>query len=310
MTGGNRPLRLGSRGSPLALVQAGLAADRYAACFPGRPRPEIVTVRTTGDRITDRPLAEVGGKGLFAKELEEALLAGTIDAAVHSLKDMETRLPDGLVIAACLPRADPRDVLVCTAASTVDALPRGARVGTSSVRRAAQLLAVRPDLAIVPLRGNVETRLRKIADGAADATLLAAAGLARLGIAPPGATPIDTAVLLPAAGQGIVALECRADDAAARTALARLDDPDAATAAAAERAALAQLDGSCRTPIGALATVAGGTVDLRLLVAAPDGSQVFRLRRGGAADRAYALGTEAGAALRREAPAAVFAAVS
>jgi hydroxymethylbilane synthase len=310
MTTGDRPLRFGSRGSPLALVQAETAADRYAACFPEQPRPEIVSVHTTGDRIQDRPLAEVGGKGLFAKELEEALLAGTIDAAVHSLKDMETQLPAGLIIAACLPREDPRDVLICDAAASVEALPGGARIGTSSVRRAAQLLALRPDLAIVPLRGNVGTRLRKIADGEADATLLAAAGLARLGIDPPGATPVDTAVLLPAAGQGTVAIECRADDAPVRAALTRLNDPDAMTAAEAERAALAQLDGSCRTPIGALATIEAGMVDLRVLVAALDGSRIFRARRTGAADEAYALGTDAGAALRREAPADIFADVA
>ncbi len=307
---GDRPLRFGSRGSPLALVQAETAADRYAACHPGQPRPEIVSVRTTGDRIQDRPLAEVGGKGLFAKELEEALLAGTIDAAVHSLKDMETQLPAGLIIAACLPREDPRDVLICDAAASIEALPQGARIGTSSVRRAAQLLALRPDLAIVPLRGNVGTRLRKIADGEADATLLAAAGLARLGIEPPGATPIDTDILLPAAGQGTVAIECRADDAPVRAALARLNDRDAMTAAEAERAALAQLDGSCRTPIGALATIEAGMVDLRVLVAALDGSRIFRARRTGGADEAYALGADAGAALRREAPADIFADVA
>ncbi|MEQ8702031.1 MAG: hydroxymethylbilane synthase [Bauldia litoralis] len=304
---GNRPLRFGSRGSPLALVQAAAAADRFAACFPDRPRPEIIAMRTTGDRIQDRPLAEVGGKGLFAKELEEALLAGTIDAAVHSLKDMETQLPGGLIIAACLPREDPRDVLICESAESLDALPRGARVGTSSVRRAAQLLAIRPDIAIVPLRGNVGTRLGKIAEGVADATLLAAAGLARLGIDPPGATPIETEVMLPAAGQGIVAIECRADDSPLRASLARLSDADAMTAAEAERGALAELDGSCRTPIGAFASIENGDVDLRLLVASLDGSRIFRARRGGPAAQSYALGREAGAALRREVPASVLA---
>ncbi|MCW5774211.1 MAG: hydroxymethylbilane synthase, partial [Rhodospirillaceae bacterium] len=240
------PLKIGTRGSALALAQVRLVAARLAAIHPGLPPPEIVTVKTTGDRVQDRPLAEIGGKGLFAKEIETALLAGAIDLAVHSLKDLETHLPDGLVIAAVLERADPRDVLIAPGADSLAALPAGARVATGSVRRAAQLRALRPDLEIAPLRGNVDTRLARIRAGAAAATLLAKAGLDRLGLAPPEATPIDPDLLVPAPCQGLIALQCRAADENLREILLGLADPAAMAAMAAERALLTGLDGSCR----------------------------------------------------------------
>jgi hydroxymethylbilane synthase len=305
----DRPLRLGTRGSKLALAQTRLVALRLAACCPGLPPPVVTVVKTTGDAVQDRPLAEIGGKGLFAKEIEAALLAGAIDCGVHSLKDMETRLPDGLVIAAVLPRADPRDALISPAARSLAQLPKGGRVATGSVRRAAQLLAARPDLSIVPLRGNVDTRLAKIRAGAADATFLAMAGLVRLGLDVPEATPLDPAEMLPAAGQGLVAVECRAGDDGVRALLAAIDDPDGSAMAAAERATLAGLDGSCRTPIAAYAELgAAGALHLRALVATPDGRALLRAERRGRAADGSLLGADLAAELRVRAPAALFAA--
>ncbi len=242
----------------MALVQARLAVAALAAARPGGPETEIVVIKTTGDQVQDRPLADIGGKGLFAKEIEAALLAGAIDLAVHSLKDMETHLPPGLTVAAVLPRADPRDALIAPGAKTIADLPKGARIATGSIRRAAQLLALRPDLAIASLRGNVETRLAKLRAGAADATILAVAGLQRLGLMVPEATPLDPDVMLPAACQGLVALECRESDGAMRALLTRIGDEAGMMAQAAERALLAGLDGSCHTPIGALAEIRHG----------------------------------------------------
>jgi hydroxymethylbilane synthase len=301
----DRPLRLGTRGSALALVQARLVAAALARVRPQAAPAEIVVITTTGDRVQDRALAEIGGKGLFAKEIEAALLAGTIDCAVHSLKDMETHLPEGLAIAAVLPRADPRDALVAPRAKRLADLPPGARVATGSIRRASQLRALRPDLALAPLRGNVDTRLAKLRAGAADATLLAMAGLERLGLAVPEATPLDPALILPAAGQGLVAIECREADAPLRALLAEIADPEGMAAEAAERALLAGLDGSCRTPIGALAEPAAGGLRLRALLASADGRIVLRTERSGAIADAAALGREAAEELRARAPAAL-----
>ena len=304
-----RPLKIGTRGSTLALAQVRLAAARLVAAHPDLPPPAAITIKTTGDRVQDRPLADIGGKGLFAKEIEQALLDGAIDCAVHSLKDLETRLPAGLVIAAVLARADPRDALVAPDAKTLADLPPGARVATGSIRREAQLRALRPDLEIAPIRGNVDTRLGKIRGGAAAATLLAMAGLARLYLAVPEATPLDPDILLPAPGQGLIALQCRERDARVRQMLAAVADPAATAAMQAERALLSGLDGSCRTPIGALAEPqANGALRLRALLARRDGTLILRAERVGAASDAAALGADAARDLRARAPADLLAA--
>jgi hydroxymethylbilane synthase len=302
-------LRIGTRGSPLALAQVRLAVERLKIAHPASPEPTVITIKTTGDRVQDRPLAEIGGKGLFAKEIESALLEGAIDCAVHSLKDLETRLPEGLVIAAVLTRADPRDALIAPGAKSLAELPQGARVATGSIRREAQLRALRPDLEIAPLRGNVDTRLGKIRAGAAAATLLAVAGLARLGLAVPEATPLDPDILLPAPGQGLIALQCRERDARTRELLASIGDPAANAAMIAERALLAGLDGSCRTPIGALAEPqSNGALRLRALLARHDGTLVLRAERVVAPSDAAAIGADAAAHLRARAPSDLLAA--
>ena len=292
-------LRIGTRGSPLAVIQAETVGARLQAAHPGL-EIEYVIVRTSGDRIQDRPLADVGGKGLFTKEIEQSLYADEIDLAVHSMKDVETLLPDGLAIVAMLPREDPRDMLLTVNGATLATLADGARVGTSSVRRQAQLLARRPDLKIVPFRGNVETRLRKLADGEADATLLAAAGLKRLDRADVGGQMLDPDELLPSAGQGAIGIEVRESDTEACAMVAVLDAADTSLCVHAEREALAALDGTCRTPIGALAELdeGGSTLSLRALVARPDGSEVKRGERRGSRGDARAMGADLGAELR------------
>lgn len=295
-------LRLGTRGSKLALTQTGLVRDALAASVPALAAPgaiEIVVIRTTGDQIQDRPLSEAGGKGLFVKEIEEAMLGGRIDAAVHSMKDMPTAQPAGLVISAFLPREDARDVLIAGEVQRIADLEPGAIVGTAALRRKAQLLHRRPDLRIVTFRGNVETRLAKRAAGAVDATLLALAGLKRLGMAHVG-SPIAEDEMLPAVGQGAVCIECRLDDAPVRGWLAAIDHAPTATCVAAEHAMLAVLDGSCRTPIAGHAILEpGGALYLRGLIAKPDGSELIATeRRGGAAD-AEAMGRETGEELKR-----------
>ncbi|SKA27638.1 hydroxymethylbilane synthase [Enhydrobacter aerosaccus] len=295
-------LRLGTRGSKLALTQTGLVRDALAKAVPALAAPgaiEITVIRTTGDAIQDRPLAEAGGKGLFVKEIEEAMLGGRIDAAVHSMKDMPTAQPPGLAIAAFLPREDVRDVLIAGEVRRIADLKHGAIVGTSALRRRAQLLHRRPDLQIVTLRGNVDTRLAKRADGVVDATLLALAGLKRLGLADVGA-PISEDEILPAVGQGAVCIECRADDARTRGWLAAIDHAATATCVAAEHAMLAVLDGSCRTPIAGHAVLdATGGLHLRGLIAKPDGSEVLTTERQGAIRDAERLGREAGEELKR-----------
>ncbi len=276
MTTPTRPLRLGTRGSPLALVQARMVAAALCAAH-GWPEDavEIHIVRTTGDRVQDRPLAEIGGKALWTKELDRALLDGEIDFAVHSMKDVETIRPAAIRIAAMLKRADVRDRLV--GAESVATLPEGARIGTSSPRRAAQLRHLRPDLAIVPFRGNVDTRLRKLSDGEAEATLLAAAGLDRLERPDVGhAIPIDT--MLPAPAQGAVGIEARADDPATLALLAAIDHPETHACVLAERTFLAALGADCHSPVGALATIADDVMTIRAEILSEDGA----LRLGGA----------------------------
>jgi hydroxymethylbilane synthase len=304
-------LRIGTRGSPLALAQAHLVRDRLAAAHADlADAVEVVVIKTTGDRVQDRTLAEIGGKGLFTKEIEQALIDGGIDLAVHSMKDVPTWLPDGLAIACVLPREDPRDAFIARdGMQRLADLPDGAVVGTASLRRQAQLRHNRPDLQVVPLRGNVETRLRKLGDGQVDATLLALAGLKRLAMADRATAVLEPEEMLPAVAQGAIGIEVRTDDKSTRDRLAPLDDARTATEVAAERALLAVLDGSCRTPIAALARVDDGALALDALVAMPDGSELWRTRRHGTAADAVALGRDAGEELHRTAGARVFAAL-
>jgi hydroxymethylbilane synthase len=294
------PLRIGTRGSPMALRQAALVRDRLVATHPDLAA-EIVTIRTTGDRVQDRRLAELGGKGLFTKEIEEALFSDRIDLAVHSLKDVETWLPDGLEIACVLPRDDPRDAFLSRTAPSLAALPKGARIGTASLRRQAQLLRRRPDLEAVPMRGNVDTRLRKLAAGEVDATVLALCGLERLGEAGRATEILPREVMLPAVGQGALAIETRAGEAWLRSLLEPLHDQRTAACVAAERAMLAALDGSCRTPIAGLAEFEGHELILEGLLLMPDGSAEIRASTRGDPARAEMLGTELGRDLRRRA---------
>ena len=293
-------IRIGTRGSHLALAQAEATRQALAAALAIAPAAiSTLAIRTTGDRITDRPIAEAGGKGLFTKEIDEALLDGRIDIGVHSAKDMATRLPGGIVIAACLPRQDVRDAFVSPIAKSLVELPEGARLGTSSLRRRALALRLRPDLRPVDLRGNVDTRLKKIADGEADATLLAAGGLARLGMSDRAASFLDAATWLPAAGQAVVAITAREEDIAMRLRLATIDDRASSIALAAERAFLGVLDGSCRTPIGAYARLRGERLSFRGIIVKPDGSEAHEVMRDGATADAEAIGREAGAELAR-----------
>jgi len=293
----SRTLRIGTRGSPMALYQAGLVRDRLCAAHPGLSA-ELVSIRTTGDREQTRRLAEIGGKGLFTKEIEEALLDRRIDLAVHSLKDMETVLPTGLEIGAVLARDDPRDALISRNGGGLAALPQRARVGTASLRRCAQLLRWRGDLEILPIRGNVDTRLARLASGEFDALVLALCGLERLGKAGLASEILAPEVMLPAVGQGALAIECRTGDGSLRQLLAPLHDPASAACVAAERAMLAALDGSCRTPIAGLAAITGGRLALDALLLAPDGSAERRDRIAGTIDDAVGLGRELGARLR------------
>ena len=273
------PFRLGTRGSPLALVQAHLVRDALIAAHGWDPgRVEIVTIRTTGDAVQDRPLAEIGGKALWTKEIDRALLAGDIDASVHSMKDVETFRPESIALVAMLPRADVRDRII--GAESVAALKHGAVVGTSSPRRAAQLLKLRPDLKIVMFRGNVDTRLGKLAGGDVDATLLAAAGLERLGRDVGHAIPSDT--MLPAPSQGAVGIEVRADDADARRWIAAIDHGETHACIAAERALLAALKADCHSPVGALATIEGAILTLRAELLSEDGAHSVHAQEAGA----------------------------
>ncbi|MCZ6455075.1 MAG: hydroxymethylbilane synthase [Alphaproteobacteria bacterium] len=294
-----QPLRIGTRGSPLALVQSNEVRDLLIEAHAGMPEPKLCIIKTTGDQITDRPLADVGGKGLFTKEIEQALLDGAIDIAVHSMKDVETWLPDGLTVDCFLPREDPRDTLL--GAASIGALPAGARVGTASLRRSAQLLAIRPDLKISLMRGNVGTRLDKLAAGEVDATLLAVAGLKRLGRADAIGAVLEPNEFLPAVAQGAIGIERRTDDAQTAALLAPLNDGPTTLCITAERAMLAALDGTCRTPIGGLATLDGDRLTLDGLLVWPDGSGLQRFRQTGDSGDAAALGEQVGRELRRRA---------
>jgi hydroxymethylbilane synthase len=272
------PFRLGTRGSPLALVQAALVRDALMAAHGWDASAiEIVTIRTTGDRVQDRPLAEIGGKALWTKELDRALLAGEIDGAVHSMKDVETVRPETLAIAAILPRADVRDRLI--GAESVAALKHGAVVGTSSPRRAAQLRRLRPDLAIVMFRGNVDTRLARVAAGEADATILAAAGLDRLGRSDGTAIPVET--MLPAPAQGAVGIEVRAADHDAQRIVSTIDHGETRACVLAERGLLAALKADCHSPVGALATIEGAILTLRAELLSGDGAHHVHAQEAG-----------------------------
>lgn len=299
--GAEMAVRIGTRGSPLALAQAEMVKAALAQAHPALPPAEIVVIKTTGDRIQDRALSEIGGKGLFTKEIEDALLDGGIDVAVHSMKDVPTHLPDGLAIDCLLPREDPRDVLIIRPGlgNSLRDLPAGAIVGSASLRRQAQILGLRPDLQVVTLRGNVGTRLDKLAAGSVDATLLALAGLKRLGRAEVATRILDTTEMLPAVAQGAIGLEIRAADRRMQDLLRPLHHEATAIAVTAERACLAELEGSCRTPIAAHGEIgADGLLHLRALIAKPDGSAAHRDERKGPVGEASALGRAAGARLK------------
>ncbi len=301
------PLRIGTRGSPLALAQAHQARDRLLAAHGlADAAVAIHVIKTTGDAILDRPLSEAGGKGLFTRELDLALMAGAIDLAVHSAKDLPTILPDALVIAGYLPREDVRDAWISAVAATPHDLPRGAKVGTASLRRGAMLKRLRPDLEITLMRGNVQTRLRKLADGECAGTLLALAGLKRLDLADRATALLSVEEFLPAAGQGAIGLTARVGDAKVLGLVAPVLCAATGVALAAERAFLAALDGSCRTPIGAHAMLDGGSVRLRGLVLRPDGSEVFEEAGEAAGAAAADLGRALGEAIRGRLPPGFF----
>lgn len=299
-------LRIGTRGSPLALWQANATRDALLAAH-GLP-PEAIAIdviRTTGDAIQDRALSEAGGKGLFTKEIEDALLAGSIDLAVHSAKDMPTRLPPGLVLAGYLPRADIRDAFISATAATPSDLPPGALVGTASLRRQALIRRARPDIRVDVLRGNVETRLRRIREGAFAATFLAAAGLSRLGLLEQAACLLDPEEFPPAVGQGAIALETRAYDPKIETLIAPILHADTGTALIAERTFLDVLDGSCRTPIAGLARVRNDRLTFKGLVLTADGTREWSVERSGSVDDAERIGRDAGHEIRARLPAGV-----
>lgn len=295
----DRPLRIGTRGSPLALAQAFETRDRLMAAH-GLPESafQIEVIKTTGDRVQDRSLSEIGGKGLFTKEIEEALQDSRIDIAVHSMKDAPTWRQSGLVLSTYLEREDVRDAFLCDSYSEVDKLPVGAVVGTSSLRRRAQLLARRPDLQTVEFRGNVQTRMKKLVDGVADATFLACAGLNRLGHKEPMIRPIEPDVMLPAVAQGAIGIEVREADVDTIELLVPLDDAPTRKLLEAERAFLTALDGSCRTPLAGLANLRGDRIEFRGEILRPDGSERFQTTREGLSSEAAALGKDAADELR------------
>ena len=301
------PLRIGTRGSALALAQAHETRDRLMAAH-GLPAEafQVVVIKTTGDRVLDRPLKDIGGKGLFTREIEEALAQGAIDIAVHSMKDMPTLQPEGLLIDCYLPREDVRDAFVSPGHDSISHLPQGAVVGSSSLRRRAQLAARRPDLRLVEFRGNVQTRLKKLQDGVAQATFLAMAGLSRLGMIHVARGAISPDEMLPAVAQGCIGVERRAADLGVAEMLAAIADRDAGLRVTAERAFLTRLDGSCQTPIAGLAEIQGDRLRLRGEILRPDGSQVIAGERVGALAEGAAMGTDLAAALLGRAPADFF----
>jgi hydroxymethylbilane synthase len=287
-------LRIGTRGSPLALAQAHEVQDRIAKAHGlSHDAITITVIKTTGDQILDRPLADIGGKGLFTKEIEDALLANEIDVAVHSMKDMQTALSDGLTIGAVLPREDVRDAFISLTHKSLADLPAGTVVGTSSLRRQAQLLHKRPDLQVVGFRGNVQTRLRKLQEGVAEATFLAVAGLKRLGLQDRITAPVPIDQMLPAVAQGAIALEIRAGDEATAHMIAPLNDAATALAVTVERAFLARLEGSCRTPIAGYAQLESGKLVFRGQILSPDGKKGYDVARSGSPESALNLGLDA-----------------
>ncbi len=292
-------LKIGTRGSPLALVQAHETRDRLVAAHGLNPADiEIVVISVTGDQIRDRPLAEIGGKGLFTKEIEDALLAGNIHMAVHSMKDLPAVLPDGLVIAAVLPREDARDAFLSLTANSIAELPVGAKIGSSSVRRTAQLLRMRPDLRTVLFRGNVQTRLRKLSEGVADATFLACAGLNRLGLAEKITAAMPTEIMLPALAQGAIGIEMREGDEETKQLLSGINHTESSIAVACERAFLQTLDGSCRTPLAGHASLDGGILNFRGHALTLDGVHCFETTRQGPLSDAAHMGADAGAEVK------------
>jgi hydroxymethylbilane synthase len=286
-----QPIRIATRKSPLALWQAEHVRDRLLALHPGL-QVELLKMSTQGDRILDSPLAKIGGKGLFVKELEQGLLEGRADLAVHSMKDVPAELPDGLCLGAILEREDPRDAFVSAQYPGVDDLPEGARVGTSSLRRQCQLRARRPDLQILDLRGNVGTRLGKLDAGDYDAIVLACAGLKRLGLSERITHALTPEEMLPAIAQGVIGIECRADDTRVRGLIEPLNHAATAQRTAAERAMNATLAGGCQAPVAGYSLLNAGVLELRGLVGQPDGSQVIRGDVRGPAEQAEALGKQ------------------
>ncbi len=287
------PFRIGTRGSPLALAQAHETRHRLSQAFDLPEEAfEIVVIKTTGDRVLDRPLREIGGKGLFTREIEDAMLAGEIDIAVHSMKDMPVDQPQGLTLECYLPREDVRDAFISPSGGTLDGLRPGTKVGTSSLRRKAQLLNRRPDLEIVEFRGNVQTRLKKLEDGVATATFLAMAGLNRLGMTQVVSSPIEPESMLPAVAQGAIGIERRADDSRAAALLEAIHHVPTGHRLAAERAFLAALDGSCETPIAGLAELDGGALRLRGEILRTDGSEALSDVRTGPISDGPEMGRE------------------
>jgi len=292
---GDRKLLIGTRGSPLALWQANhVRALLIDAHGPGEDAVPLEPITTSGDRIRDKPLRDFGGKGLFTKEIDEALLAKRVDIAVHSMKDLPTDLPPGIAIAAVLPRGDVRDAFISAKGESLAALPPGAVVGSSSLRRQAQVKRLRPDLQAIDFRGNVETRLKKLDQGIVDATLLALAGLLRLGLTRHVTSVLPTDEMLPAVAQGAIGVSCRRDDAKTRDLLQALNDVRTATAVGCERAFLGELDGSCRTPIAGLAEIADGVLRFRGLVLNPEGTEWHEIEKSGAPEDAVGIGASSG----------------
>lgn len=301
------PLKIGTRGSPLAMAQAYETRTRLMRSFDMPQEAFVITViKVTGDAIQDRPLKDIGGKGLFTREIEEDLLSGKIDIAVHSMKDMPTIQPEGLILDTYLPREDVRDAFVSPSLNGIAALPQGAVAGTSSLRRKAQLLHRRPDLRVVEFRGNVQTRLKKLADGVAECTFLATAGLNRLQMDDVPATPIDAGDMLPAVAQGAIGIERRGDDSNTADLLSAIHDPDTGHRLAAERQFLLTLDGSCETPIAGLAELRGDTLHLRGEVLRPDGSDAISAARSGAIADGPSMGKDLAEELLQRAGAGFF----
>jgi hydroxymethylbilane synthase len=303
-----RDLKIGTRGSALALAQARWVADRITACDPAR-RVELVIIKTTGDKIQDVPLAQIGGKGLFIKEIEEALLSGQVDLAVHSLKDMPAEMPAGLMLGAVPPREDYRDSFMSSRYADLGEIPAGGRVGTGSLRRRVQLLHRRPDLEVVPIRGNVDTRLKKMETLGLDGLILAAAGLNRLGLAHIYRGCVPESDMLPAVGQGALGLEVRIADQDLHELLGFLDDPPTRVAVTAERAFLARLEGGCLVPVAALGRVAGDSLHLEALISDLEGRRLLREGRTAPASEAAGLGTSLAESLLAQGGAEILAAL-